>query len=95
VRLRRRNFSSSMSNISFFYPKQKQGLALGLNAGLGNLGVSVAQAVIPLVITVGVFGALGGAPQPRWRAGHRCSCRTPASSGCRPSRCAPSRPGSA
>ncbi|WP_275043857.1 hypothetical protein [Stenotrophomonas maltophilia] len=58
-----------MSNISFFYPKQKQGLALGLNAGLGNVGVSVAQAVIPLVITVGVFGALGGAPQPTVEGG--------------------------
>ncbi|MGE8212346.1 MAG: NarK family nitrate/nitrite MFS transporter [Stenotrophomonas sp.] len=57
------NFSSSMSNISFFYPKQRQGMALGLNAGLGNVGVSVSQAVVPLVITVGVFGALGGAPQ--------------------------------
>ncbi len=57
------NFSSSMSNISFFYPKQRQGMALGLNAGLGNVGVSVSQAVVPLVITVGVLGALGGAPQ--------------------------------
>lgn len=35
------NFASSMSNISFFYPKSQQGTALGLNAGLGNLGVSV------------------------------------------------------
>lgn len=58
------NFSSSMSNISFFYPKARQGMALGLNAGLGNVGVSVSQLVIPLVITVGVFGTLGGAPQP-------------------------------
>lgn len=57
------NFSSSMSNISFFFPKHRQGMALGLNAGLGNVGVSVAQLVVPLVITVGVFGALGGAPQ--------------------------------
>lgn len=57
------NFSSSMSNISFFYPKQRQGTALGLNAGLGNVGVSVAQLVVPLVILVGIFGALGGAPQ--------------------------------
>ncbi|WP_449466729.1 NarK family nitrate/nitrite MFS transporter [Stenotrophomonas humi] len=59
------NFSSSMSNISFFYPKQRQGMALGLNAGLGNVGVSVSQLVVPLVITVGVFGAMGGAPQPQ------------------------------
>lgn len=57
------NFSSSMSNISFFYPKQRQGMALGLNAGLGNVGVSVAQFVVPLVITVGLFGALGGPAQ--------------------------------
>ncbi|WP_338412580.1 NarK family nitrate/nitrite MFS transporter [Psychrobacter raelei] len=57
------NFASSMSNISFFYPKDKQGTALGLNAGLGNLGVSVMQFVVPLVIGFGVFGALGGAPQ--------------------------------
>lgn len=57
------NFASSMSNISFFYPKDKQGTALGLNAGLGNLGVSVMQFVVPLVIGFGLFGALGGAPQ--------------------------------
>ena len=57
------NFASSMANISFFYPKKQQGSALGMNAGLGNLGVSVMQFVVPLVITAGVFGALGGAPQ--------------------------------
>jgi len=57
------NFASSMSNIAFFYPKKEKGNALALNAGLGNLGVSVMQFVVPLVITAGVFGALGGAPQ--------------------------------
>ena len=57
------NFASSMSNISFFFPKAEKGNALALNAGLGNLGVSVMQAVVPIVITIGVFGALGGAPQ--------------------------------
>ncbi|WP_323374728.1 MFS transporter [Skermanella rosea] len=45
------NFASSMSNISFFFPKAQKGMALGLNAGLGNLGVSVVQFVVPLVIT--------------------------------------------
>lgn len=54
------NFSSSMANISFFFPKQKQGLALGLNAGLGNLGVSVLQFVVPFVIGVNLFGDIGG-----------------------------------
>jgi len=51
------NFASSMSNISFFYPKRKQGLALGLNAGLGNAGVTTMQVLIPLVMTLGIFGA--------------------------------------
>lgn len=57
------NFSSSMSNISFFYPKSKQGMALGLNAGLGNLGVSVLQFVVPVVIGFSLFGALAGGGQ--------------------------------
>jgi len=50
------NFSSSMSNISFFYPKKVQGYALGMNAGLGNFGVTTMQIVIPLVMTFGLFG---------------------------------------
>ena len=54
------NFASSMANISFFYPKASKGFALGMNAGLGNLGVSVVQFVVPLVITFAVFGASGG-----------------------------------
>lgn len=57
------NFASSMSNISFFFPKAKQGTALGLNAGLGNLGVSVMQFLVPIVIGFAVFGALGGQAQ--------------------------------
>ncbi len=56
------NFSASMSNINTFFPKKQQGLALGLNAGLGNFGVTTMQIVIPLVMTVGVFGAMGGEP---------------------------------
>jgi NNP family nitrate/nitrite transporter-like MFS transporter len=57
------NFASSMCNISFFFPKHRQGYALGINAGLGNLGVSVAQFVVPWIIFAGVFGAFGGEPQ--------------------------------
>ena len=57
------NFASSMANINCFFPKVQKGTALGLNAGLGNLGVSLVQFVVPLVITAGVFGALGGEPQ--------------------------------
>jgi MFS transporter, NNP family, nitrate/nitrite transporter len=58
------NFASSMSNISFFFPKRLQGTALGLNAGLGNLGVSAMQVLLPWVTTFALFGALGGAPLP-------------------------------
>lgn len=57
------NFASSMANISFFFPKSQKGYALGMNAGLGNLGVSAVQFVVPLVITAGLFGAVGGEPQ--------------------------------
>ncbi len=56
------NFASSMSNISTFFPKRLQGTALGINAGLGNFGVTSMQIIIPLVMTVSVFGALGGEP---------------------------------
>lgn len=54
------NFACSMSNINTFFPKRLQGTALGINAGLGNFGVTTMQILIPLVMTVGLFGALGG-----------------------------------
>lgn len=54
------NFASSMSNISFFFPKAKQGYALGMNAGLGNLGVSTAQFLVPAVIAGSLFGVVAG-----------------------------------
>ncbi len=62
------NFASSMANISFFYPIEQKGAALGWNAGLGNLGVSLAQLAVPLVAGVALFGALGGAAQ-NWTDG--------------------------
>ncbi|HEY3986439.1 NarK family nitrate/nitrite MFS transporter [Cedecea sp.] len=54
------NFASSMANISFFFPKARQGGALGINGGLGNMGVSVMQLAAPLVITVSMFAVFGG-----------------------------------
>ena len=54
------NFACSMANISTFFPKRLQGTALGLNAGLGNFGVTTSQLLIPAVMTLGLFGALGG-----------------------------------
>jgi NNP family nitrate/nitrite transporter-like MFS transporter len=52
------NFSSSMANISFFYPERSKGLALGLNAAGGNLGVAGCQLIVPLAVIIGVPAAL-------------------------------------
>jgi len=57
------NFSASMANISFFFPKRMQGTALGWNAGVGNLGVGIAQAVVPVVIFAGALAIKGGVSQ--------------------------------
>ncbi|MCC7267233.1 MAG: nitrate/nitrite transporter [Caulobacteraceae bacterium] len=57
------NFASSMSNISFFYPKAEKGNALAVNAGFGNLGVSLMQFLVPVVIAAGAFAPVVGAPQ--------------------------------
>lgn len=51
------NFSSSMANISFFFPKARKGYATGMNAGIGNLGVSMVQFLTPLAISSAMFGA--------------------------------------
>ncbi len=50
------NFASSMSNISFFFPKKMQGLSLGLNAGIGNFGVTSMQILVPLAMTMSIPG---------------------------------------
>jgi len=63
------NFASSMSNISSFFPTNKQGAALGINAGLGNLGVSTVQFIIPKIIWVGLFGTIAGGALV-WRPGN-------------------------
>ncbi len=56
------NFASSMANISFFYPKAEKGGAMGLNAGLGNLGVSAMQLIGPLIISTSVLSGVAGDP---------------------------------
>jgi NNP family nitrate/nitrite transporter-like MFS transporter len=57
------NFASSVANISFFFPKAEKGNALAINSGLGNLGVSLMQFLVPVVVTASLFGALGGQAQ--------------------------------
>jgi NNP family nitrate/nitrite transporter-like MFS transporter len=56
------NFSSSMANISFFYPERSKGLALGLNAAGGNLGVAICQLIVPLAVIIGVPAAVAKLP---------------------------------
>jgi len=55
------NFASSMANITFFYPQREKGWALGLNAAGGNIGASVAQFSVPILISVtaGVVTGIG------------------------------------
>jgi NNP family nitrate/nitrite transporter-like MFS transporter len=50
-------FASSVNNISNFFPKRMQGLALGVVAGLGNVGEAFAYGVMPLVVDVGICAA--------------------------------------
>ncbi|MDQ3305876.1 MAG: NarK family nitrate/nitrite MFS transporter [Actinomycetota bacterium] len=58
------NFASSMANISFFYPNARKGLALGLNAAGGNLGVAILQLVAPFAVTAGALAVVGGGQGP-------------------------------
>ncbi len=57
------DFSSYMPSTSLFFPKRLQGTALGIQAGIGNFGVSLAQFVTPWIIGFALFGGLAGAPQ--------------------------------
>ena len=57
------NFSSSMANISYFYPNNQKGTALGINAAGGNMGVGMVQFLVPVFITVGALGTVLGDSQ--------------------------------
>jgi NNP family nitrate/nitrite transporter-like MFS transporter len=51
------DFSSYMPSTRFFFPKKLQGTALGVQAGIGNFGVSLAQFITPWIIGFAAFGA--------------------------------------
>ena len=80
-------FSGFMPSTSYFFPRRKQGTALGLQAGIGNFGVSIVQFVTPWIIG---FSLLGD-PRARRRSSTtrrrtpttRCGSRTRPSSTCR------------
>lgn len=50
------NFSSFMPSTSLFFPKTKQGTALGIQAGIGNFGVSLVQFVTPAILGLALVG---------------------------------------
>ena len=56
-------FSGLMPSTSYFFPKSKQGTALGLQAGIGNLGVSIVQLLTPYLIAIGALAVFGGSQQ--------------------------------
>jgi NNP family nitrate/nitrite transporter-like MFS transporter len=62
------NFATSMGVVNLWFPKQRQGAALGVN-GLGNLGVTIAQLTVPAVVGAALFGALAGSGQTTTLAG--------------------------
>ncbi len=52
-------FSGFMPSTSYFFPRRRQGTALGLQAGIGNFGVSIVQFVTPWIIGFSLLGVLG------------------------------------
>jgi len=57
------DFSSYMPSTRLFFPNRLQGTALGIQAGIGNFGVSLAQFITPWIIGFAMFGALAGDSQ--------------------------------
>lgn len=57
------DFSSYMPSTRFFFPKKLQGTALGIQAGIGNFGVSLTQFLTPWIIGFAALGAVAGGSQ--------------------------------
>ncbi|HET6562968.1 MAG TPA: MFS transporter [Marmoricola sp.] len=56
-------FSGFMPSTSYFFPKRMQGTALGLQAGIGNFGVSLVQLLTPWLIGFSFWGILGASQE--------------------------------
>jgi NNP family nitrate/nitrite transporter-like MFS transporter len=57
------DFSSFMPSTSIFFPKRLQGTAMGIQAGLGNFGISIVQFLAPWIIGFAALGTIAGGPQ--------------------------------
>lgn len=53
-------FSGLMPSTSYFFPRRLQGTALGLQAGLANVGVPMVQLLTPWVVGFSLLGLAGG-----------------------------------
>lgn len=51
------DFSSFMPSTNLFFPKRLKGTALGIQAGIGNFGVSLAQFMTPALLSIPIYGA--------------------------------------
>ncbi len=62
------SFASTMAHISSLYPSERVGTPLGLNAGLGNLGLAVVHGLVPLALAHGLVGTplAGPGGMPLW-----------------------------
>lgn len=56
-------FSGFMPSTSYFFPRRMAGTALGLQAGIGNFGVSLIQFLTPWVVGFGLLGVTALSPQ--------------------------------
>ncbi len=56
-------FSGFMPSTSYFFPRRMAGTALGLQAGIGNFGVSLIQFLTPWVVGFGLLGTAALTPQ--------------------------------
>ena len=63
-------FSGFMPSTSYFFPRRMAGTALGLQAGLGNFGVSLIQFLTPWVVGFGLLGVTALTPQEKIDGGH-------------------------
>lgn len=63
-------FSGFMPSTSYFFPRRMSGTALGLQAGIGNFGVSLIQFLTPWVVGFGLLGVTALTPQEKIDGGH-------------------------
>ena len=57
------SFSGYMPSTGYFFPKRLSGTALGIQAGVGNLGMSIIQLLSPWLMGFGLLGITWIAPQ--------------------------------